>query len=220
MRYDLGELERIIAAMMRIGTISALDETHARVQVKSGEITTDWIPWGTPRAGNTRIWSAPRVGEQVLLFCPGGDPSQAIVGPSIYQTAFSAPANSKDKETTVFPDGTTFEYDSAANTYTQTVAGNGNWVFNCKHATVNATEDATVNTKAATVNASTSTTLNTPTTHCTGDLHVDGSATIGGSATVSGSTSVQAITSHGKDISDGHKHSGVQSGGSISGPVV
>jgi phage baseplate assembly protein V len=131
--------------MIRIGTVSDIDEANARVKMDVGGLKTDWLPWGESRAGATRTWSMPRQGEQRVVFAPYGDTGQAFVGHAIYQDDHPAPASSKDKETTVFPDGTTFEYDSASNTYTQTVAGNGNWVFNLKHATVNATEDATVN---------------------------------------------------------------------------
>jgi phage baseplate assembly protein V len=198
------EIERLLANLIRVGTVLELDEANARVKMKVGGLTTDWLPWGETRAGETRTWSAPRPGEQRLVFAPYGDTSQAIVGPAIYQDDHPAPATSKDKETTVFPDGTTFEYDSTSNTYTQTVAGSGNWVFNLKHATINAENDATVNTETATVNASTKVELATPLVHCTQNLVVDGTALVkqmitgqggmaisgGSGASVSGNVSV------------------------------
>lgn len=114
MSYELGELQRQLMNVVRVGKVSALDEGGARVKVSVSGLTTDWLPWLASRAGATRTWSAPREGEQVLVLSPYGDTAQGVVLPSIYQDSYPAPAGSKDRETTVYPDGTTVEYDSAA----------------------------------------------------------------------------------------------------------
>lgn len=214
------ELERLLANMIRIGRVSAIDEANARVKMDVGGLTTDWLPWGEARAGATRTWSMPRPGEQRVVFAPYGDTGQAFVGPAIYQDDHPAPASSKDKETTVFPDGTTFEYDSASNTYTQTVAGSGNWVFNLKHATINAAEDATVNTKLATVKASTSVTLDTPDSFLKGKLTVDGLITGKAGVSINGAAQFNGggLTHNGKNVGSNHTHSGVATGSGTSGP--
>ena len=117
------ETERILANMIRVGTVAQLDEANARVKVNVGGLSTDWLPWITARAGATRTWSAPRPGEQVIILAPYGDPAQAVALPSIYQDSHPAPASSKDVEHVVFPDGTTVDYNSASNTLNVTVAG-------------------------------------------------------------------------------------------------
>lgn len=163
--FAQSENERVVSNLIRIGIVTALDEANARVQVDVGGITTDWIPWANGRAGATRSWSAPRIGEQLVIISPYGDMAQAVALGSIYQNDHPAPANSKDIETTIYPDGSQVSYDSAANTLTVNVAGNGNVVINCKQATVA---------------ASTSVTLNTPTVHATGNVTVDGDVTATG----------------------------------------
>ena len=213
MSYEVGELQRQLANLIRVGVVSELDEANARVKVKVAGLTSAWLPWGTARAGKTRTVSMPSVGEQVVVFAPYGDTAQAIVGPSIYQDAHPSPSSTKDKETTIYPDGSTVEYDSASNTLTVTVSGAGNVVVNCKQATVN---------------ADTSATLNTPTTTCTGNLVVQGSitygqgmtgaggATINGGATVNGNFAAQGgtFTHNSKNVGSTHQHSGIQPGGS------
>lgn len=190
--YEISELNRQVANLVRIGTVSELDEENARVKLSVSGLTTDWLPWSAARAGKTRAWSPPQVGEQVIMVSPFGDMGQAVVIGSLFSDTDPAPAASKDQETTVYPDGSTVDYNSATNTLTVTVAGSGNVIVNCK---------------AATVKASTSVTLDTPSTVLTGNL------------TVQGSTSVQAIVSRDKDISSTHTHGGVQSGsGSTSIP--
>lgn len=233
-----GEIERMMSNLLRVGVISELDEANARVKMKVGGLSTDWLPWGVARAGATRTWSAPRVGDQHVLFSPYGDPAQGIVGPAVYQESQPAPAASKDQEHILLPDGSTVDYNSATNTLTISVSGNGNVVINCKHATVNATEDVTANTKTATVNASTKVELATPTTHCTGALTVDGpitglggmsiSGTTGGAAAsitgpvnINGNTTTSgSLTNNGKAVGSTLRVSGVQAGGSNSGTPI
>lgn len=215
--YQLTEMNRALSNMIRVGNIRAIDAANARVRVAFGGCVSDWIPWGTSRAGNRRDWTMPNVGEQVIVFAPFGDPTQAIVGPSIFQDDFSAPATSADKDVTVFPDGTTFEYDSATNTYTQTIAGSGNWVFNLKV--------AQINTETAEIKASTSVKMDTPETTCTGNLTVEKSLTMGqggGTAKLKGNVEIEGgtLTHNGKNIGSDHAHSGVQSGGSNTGAPV
>lgn len=215
--YDMTEMNRALSNLIRVGNIRAVDAANALVRVAFGGCVSDWIPWGTSRAGNRRDWTMPNVGEQVMVFAPFGDPTQAVVGPSIFQDDFSAPATSPDKDVTVFPDGTTFEYDSATNTYTQTIAGSGNWVFNLKN--------AQINTETATVTAETSVTLDTPETTITGNLTVEKNLTMGGgsnTATFNGSVEFvgSSVTHNGKNIGATHQHSGVQTGGGNTGAPV
>lgn len=212
------EAERLIANLIRMGVVAELDTTEARVRVKMGGLTTDWLPWLTARAGATRTWSAPTVGEQVLVLSPYGDPSQAVALPAIYQDGKPAPADSADVERVVFPDGSVVEHDSASNTLTVTVAGSGNVVVNCKQATIN---------------AETSVTLNTPQTTCKGKLTVEGLLTYlagmtgsgGSGASMTGALNVTgnvattgALTNNGKAVGSTHTHTDPQ-GGSVSPPV-
>lgn len=203
------ETERILANLIRVGVVSQLDEANARVIVKVGGLTTDWLPWITARAGATRTWSAPRPGEQVIVLAPYGDPAQAVVLPSIYQDAYAAPASTKDVERTVYPDGTSVDYNSTSNTLNITVAGSAKVIINCKEATIN---------------ADTSVTLNTPQTTCKGKLTVEGLLTYlagmqgstgsGTSATISGNVAFSggSLTHNGKNIGSTHTHSDPQGG--------
>ncbi|CAG2144422.1 hypothetical protein LMG31506_03002 [Cupriavidus yeoncheonensis] len=177
--FTLAELERMQACMIRMGTVLAVDVANARVQCDCGGLTTDWLPWATGRAGSTRRWSAPSVGEQVAVFSPYGDTSQGFVLVGFYQDAHPAPAASADKDTTVFPDGSSVEYNSGSNTLTVNVAGAGNVIVNCKQATVNADNGVT---------------LNTPATHCTGALTVDGLLTYGNGISGTGGSNGNAIS--------------------------
>jgi phage baseplate assembly protein V len=186
------EHDRMLGNVLMIGVVSALDAANAVVQVEVNGFTTDWIPWAARRAGPNTSWSAPEVGEQVLIGCPYGDPSQAVVLCCLYQTAYPAPATTADKERVTFSDGASVEYDRS--THTLTVD------------TVNSQGVVNIICKQATVTASTSITFDTPNAKFTGNLEVDGNTEMKGNADVQGSTTVKAITSNGMNISDSHKH--------------
>lgn len=129
--YDVGELQRQMSNLIRIGKIIGLDEANARVKVSVGGLETDWLPWAVSRAGATRTWSAPRIGEQVIVLSPYGDPAQGVVMPSLYQDAHPAPAASQDQETIVYPDGAKQDYNSAAHTYLLDVPSGGKITIRC-----------------------------------------------------------------------------------------
>ncbi len=58
-----------------------------------GPVLTDWLPWGTARAGGDRTWDPPEIGEQVMLASPAGDLRQGAIVGSFYQTAHPVPGD-------------------------------------------------------------------------------------------------------------------------------
>lgn len=121
--YRVGELERRLAGLARLGTVAELDAGLARVRVTSGELTTAWLPWLTRRAGPDREWWAPEPGEQVLLLAPGGDLAQAVVLPALYQAAYPAPANAATVRRAEWADGAFWSYDRESGAYVARVQG-------------------------------------------------------------------------------------------------
>ena len=85
------ELNRRLENLVRKGTVAEVRlQTPARVRVKMGDNTSDWLPWMARRAGGVdggRHWHAPIVGEQVVVLCAGGDPAQGVVLVGLYSDA-------------------------------------------------------------------------------------------------------------------------------------
>lgn len=123
--YRLTETERKLANTVLKGAVVAVDPATAKIKVKSGGITTGWIPWLVTRAGGDRTWTAPEIGEQVAVMCPSGRPSQGVAVGALYSTAAPAPADSLDKTTTVWSDGASLTYDRAAHAWTLDVPAGG-----------------------------------------------------------------------------------------------
>lgn len=108
--YTMGELDRRQGNMVRFGTVAEIDPATARVKVDLGDLVTDWVLWGASRAGGDRTWSAPDVGEQVLLVSPG-EPSQGVVVCSLFQDAHPQNGNAGKDWRVTFKDGTVLEFD-------------------------------------------------------------------------------------------------------------
>jgi len=132
--HQLNDLERRLANIVRLGVVDQVDYTLARVRVKYDEhngkpVITGWLRWITERAGGDITWWAPEIGEQVKISSPGGDLSQGIVEPALYQNTIPAPANSADIHRTNYKDGSWTEYNRATHKLTITVNG-GDVVLN------------------------------------------------------------------------------------------
>ncbi|UTH73345.1 phage baseplate assembly protein V [Chromobacterium sp. IIBBL 290-4] len=110
---NFADLSRRIESLIRLGTIAEVDHAARRVRVQTGALTSNWLPWAASRAGQTRDWSPPTAGEQVLLLCPSGDPAGGVALLAIYSDAFDAPSSSPDEHLTVYPDGARLLYNHA-----------------------------------------------------------------------------------------------------------
>lgn len=112
-----------LAGMVRIGTVISVDLAGARCVVRYGDpedeepAETPPIRWLSPRAGLTRVWSPPSVGEQVLLLAPDAQVGSAVALCGIVQDAFP-PLGSTPAEMVEFADGARITYDPEAGALT------------------------------------------------------------------------------------------------------
>jgi phage baseplate assembly protein V len=110
------ELFRLISNLIRIGTVFAVDLSvrPAKVRVASGDLETNWLPWLELRAGKTRTWNPPTEGEQVIVFCPDGEPAGGVVLAGLNSEGVPAPSDSEAEHVTEYPDGARITYDHQA----------------------------------------------------------------------------------------------------------
>lgn len=114
MNRPTAELERRLSGLLAIGSVTALKldapaAPRARVRL-DGQVSA-WLPWLASRAGADRVWSAPAVGEQVLVACPGGDPATGVILGALFCQDHPAPADAGTVTRLVFDDGCTLDYD-------------------------------------------------------------------------------------------------------------
>jgi phage baseplate assembly protein V len=123
--FAITELDRRLSNLIQIGTVVGADYPNAKLKVKIGDITTDWLPWLTHRASNDTTWWAPEVGEQVIVLAPSGELHQAVIMPSIYQSAHPAIDTSENVSKTIYKDGTTTTYNRESHVLTVDVNSAG-----------------------------------------------------------------------------------------------
>lgn len=107
--------------MLRFGYISGVDAVKglARVKFSDDKIVSDWLPVSVRKSSNGSESFPFDVNEHV--WCMMDERSEnGVIGGAIYSTAEQPAGGNKDKRREVFSDGTIFEYDRSAHTYTLT----------------------------------------------------------------------------------------------------
>ncbi|MFG6076068.1 phage baseplate assembly protein V [Erwinia sp. OPT-41] len=193
MNSQIPEILRLLRNLIRIGTVSAVNLDDGLCRVDTGSNTTNWLHWLTARAGRTRSWNAPSVGEQVLVLCLGGELDTGFVLPGVFSDEHPAPSASADALHWSFPDGAVIEYEP-------------------ENGALKATGIQT-----ATIQTAVKIMLDSPEVECsallkTATLEVTQGGTMKGDVQHSGGS----FSSNGVVV-DSHKHSGVKSGGDTSG---
>lgn len=197
------ELARAIRNLIRSGVVTEVETAQGLCRVQSGGIQTTWLNWLTTRAGRSRTWWAPSVGEQVLLLAIGGELDTAFVLPGIFSDDNPAPSASADAWHVTFPDGAVIEYEPETGALS---------VSGIKTADVTASDSITATVPVVLVKAETRITLDTPEVVCTnklttGTLEVQKGGTMRGNIEHTGGR----FTSNGVQADD-HDHGGVKRG--------
>ncbi|PIT68275.1 phage baseplate assembly protein V [Bartonella tribocorum] len=125
---EITDLKRRVANMVVVGEISHVDHKNARYRVKTGNLISDWIPDTQARAGKTCSYEGRDVGEQVIVVSSSGDLSQGVIVGSIHTDANQA-ADKGNIHKTLYPDGTSLEYDDEQNTYTLNIKSGGKFIL-------------------------------------------------------------------------------------------
>lgn len=189
MNAQLTEIMRLITNLIRTGTVSEVDTDKWLCRVKTGDLETNWISWLTLRAGTSRTWWKPSMGEQVVLLSLGGNLETAFALPAVYSDAFPPPSGSEDGSVTEYPDGGWFEYEPAT----------GRWLIKgIKSVLIEASDSIELKTSQFIVTAAQ--------TQINSEVVINGAVTQGGGA----------MDSNGVVV-DAHVHDRVKSGSDISG---
>lgn len=118
------DISRQLANLIRFGTVHTV--AGKRVQVTIGGLLTRPIPWTVTRAGATKSWSPPDIGEQVMVVSPNGDLGAAVAIGSLFCDAYDVPPEANaDTVVMAFRDGAVVLYDHAAHMLKATLPADG-----------------------------------------------------------------------------------------------
>ncbi|CAN7363841.1 phage baseplate assembly protein V [Pseudomonas sp. LjRoot263] len=121
MSFELGEHDRMIAAMLMPCVVVGVDLAAGAVRVSNGEWTSAWVRWHSLAAGKARHWRSPSLSEQGVLFNPSGQAGMGTFIPGLYGNAGAQPDNRDHVEVWRFDDGGSLVYDWQAKSYTITL---------------------------------------------------------------------------------------------------
>lgn len=109
----LDDVLRQLANLIRFGTVHAV--AGKRVQVQIGGLLTRPIAWVSTRAGHTKAWAPPVIGEQVVVLSPNGDLGAGVAIGGIFCDANDVPEGATaDTVLMSFRDSAVLLYDQAA----------------------------------------------------------------------------------------------------------
>lgn len=182
MREYIADINRRLENMLRLGIVKEVRQGYCRV--KTGNLVLDWRPYWTQRAGTAKTSWRPSVGEQVLIFSPGGDFHGALIGPAFYSDENDQPDEHETRDYIEYPDGAKIIYDPE----TSELIAQG--------------------IKTALVQASEKVTVDCPETETTGNLTVKGKLTVDGESLLKGANTMKAGTT----ITSGAEIDGIKFG--------
>ncbi|NWB16895.1 phage baseplate assembly protein V [Pseudomonas sp. D6002] len=122
---EFAALSRMLENLIRFGVIAAVQMVPPRVQVKTGTLTTAWLPWVTLRAGADQEWDPPTVDEQVVLFSPSGQLANGFVITGIPSDNIPANGDRAGLHRRTYADGAVIEYDSITHHLNATLPDSG-----------------------------------------------------------------------------------------------
>jgi len=122
--FDLNDLGRRLANIIRLGQIFEIDYEVAKARVKIGDLETDWLPWVASNSGANNNWNPPEIDEQVIILSPGGELNQGIILPSLYRG--NALESSRDIQSVTFADGSKISFNHTNGNLDLDIKGNTN----------------------------------------------------------------------------------------------
>lgn len=107
------ELHRRLENIIRFGTIKTIhpDKPFTTVTVTIGAITTAKLRFISLRAGKTKTWDPPTIGEEVMVLSPSGVLEMGVVITALNNADNPSPSDDLNKTIRIFEDGCLLSYD-------------------------------------------------------------------------------------------------------------
>ena len=118
----MNESQRESGAMLKFGTVSAIDPAKCRARVRLPDyenLRTAWLPVLQSKTLRDKHYHLPDIGEQVCVLLDGQGEAGVIIG-AVYSNVDRPPVASADKHHVRFDDGASIEYDRARHQLTVT----------------------------------------------------------------------------------------------------
>lgn len=107
------ELHRRLENIIRFGTIKTIHpaKPFTTVTVTIGEITTAKLRYISLRAGKTKTWDPPTIGEEVIVLSPSGVLEMGVAIAGLNNAENPSPSDDLNQTIRIFEDGCFLSYD-------------------------------------------------------------------------------------------------------------
>ncbi len=122
--FNLNDLAKRLANIIRLGQIFAIDYGKAKARVKIGNLETNWLSWITSNSGNNNNWNPVAIDEQVIVLSPCGELNQGVILPSVYRD--NIPETNPNIYSINFADGSRIAFDHNLGNLTLDIKGSVN----------------------------------------------------------------------------------------------
>ena len=110
-RMDIAQLSRCLENLIKRGEIAEVNPAAGQVRVRIGGLTTDWLDYFVPAAGQVSVHRPPSVGEVCVVLSPSGEPGAGMVLCGLAGKAHPSPSDSAGETVTIYPDGAIVKYN-------------------------------------------------------------------------------------------------------------
>ena len=124
MSYEVAELQRKLAGMIQITTITSVDHAAKKLRVRLGAGESAELPWPAIAGRNFVVWRPLRVGQQLILLSPNGDPAQGVVIGELYSQTIDPPSTDEAVDLILFNNGNKLEHNIGTGEIHITAKGN------------------------------------------------------------------------------------------------
>jgi len=111
---NIAEIMRIIQNMIAYGTIAEVNHDRAEIRVNVNGRITKWLPVPGVIGQNFRGSNHLRVGTQVVLAAPGGDPANSVILCILYSNGLPTVSTDGAVDTVQWNDGTFVTYNTGS----------------------------------------------------------------------------------------------------------
>ncbi len=123
----MAEVERRLNNIIIRSSAIKTESGQASIRVADGSgFESGSVEYFQGRAGKNATWSPIDEGEQGLLFCPSGDPAQAVFLGGLPSKASPAISGNQNEQRTNFGDGSFMSYDRSSNSAILNLGQNAN----------------------------------------------------------------------------------------------
>jgi phage baseplate assembly protein V len=104
------EVERTRNQMLRVGRVKDVDAEQVRASIYLDEVETGLLPVLQQRAGRDRDYWLPAKDEQVMVFCPDGEPGNGVIMGGYFSDNYPPPRRFNERAQ-VWRDSTVNQYN-------------------------------------------------------------------------------------------------------------